>query len=130
MELENIEQRAAFRLPIITGEPVHLLLKVDGVEVEPTVAELSAGGARLVCKKHFESFHTGQILEPAVLVLKDVGLPVVCPVVKWKNWPVIGIEFMNISEKDQEMIFRFLFRIERKMLEPRRATDRHITWVM
>jgi hypothetical protein len=120
------KQRSVFRLSMIADEPVYLLLSMDGIDVDPIVDELGGAGARLVSAKHFDRFYVGQLIGPAVLVLQDEGMPVVYPVVKWKNWPVIGVEFMEISEKDREMILRFLFRVERRMVQqgPRPALRR------
>ena len=126
---ELAKQRSVFRLSMIADEPVYLLLSMDGVNVDPIVDELGGGGARLVCAKHFEMFYEGQLIGPAVLVLQDEGMPVVYPIVKWKSWPVVGVEFMDISEKDREMILRFLFKVERRMVRqgpkgsPRRKRD-------
>jgi len=116
---ENLhaKQRSVFRLSMIADEPVYLLLSMDGIDIDPIVDELGGGGARLVCAKHFDRFYEGQLIGPAVLVLQDEGMPVVYPVVKWKSWPVIGVEFIEISEKDREMILRFLFKVERRMVQ-------------
>jgi c-di-GMP-binding flagellar brake protein YcgR len=113
------KQRGVFRLSMIADEPVYLLLTMDGVNVDPIVDELGGGGARLVSAKHYDMFYEGQLIGPAVLVLPDEGMPVVYPVVKWKNWPVIGVEFMEVTEKDREMILRFLFKVERRMVQSR-----------
>jgi c-di-GMP-binding flagellar brake protein YcgR len=110
------KQRSVFRLSMIADEPVYLLLSMDGINIDPIVDELGGGGARLVCAKHFDMFYEGQMIGPAVLVLQDEGMPVVYPVVKWKSWPVVGVEFMQIPEKDREMILRFLFKVERRMV--------------
>jgi c-di-GMP-binding flagellar brake protein YcgR len=124
-DAEYAKQRSAFRLSMIANEPVYLLLSMDGVDIDPIVDELGAGGARLLCSKHFDQFYEGQLIGPAVLVLQDIGMPVVYPVVKWKSWPVIGVQFMEIEEKDREMIFRFLFKLERKMTQqPENAAPR------
>ena len=114
---DSAKQRSVFRLSMIADEPVYLLLSMDGVDIDPIVDELGGGGARLVCAKHFDHFYEGQLIGPAVLVLQDVGMPVVYPVVKWKNFPVVGVEFMEVSEKDREMILRFLFKVERRMVQ-------------
>ena len=111
------KQRSVFRLSMIADEPVYLLLSMDGQNVDPIVDELGGGGARLVSAKHYDMFYEGQVIGPAVLVLQDEGMPVVYPVVKWKSWPVIGVEFMQISDKDREMILRFLFKVERRMVQ-------------
>jgi c-di-GMP-binding flagellar brake protein YcgR len=116
-QAQYAKQRSVFRLSMIADEPVYLLLSIDGIKVDPIVDELGGGGARLMCAKHYERFYEGQLIGPAVLVLQEEGMPVVYPVVKWKSWPVIGVEFMEISEKDRETIFRFLFKIERRMVQ-------------
>jgi hypothetical protein len=48
--------------------------------------------------------------------LNDVGTPAVNPVVKWKKWPAVGIEFSGIGDKERELIFRYVFRLQRKKL--------------
>ena len=113
----NGKKRSVFRLSMIADEPVFLLLSMDGIDIDPIVDELGGGGARLVCAHHFDHFYEGQLIGPAVLVLHDEGMPVVYPVVKWKSWPVVGVEFMEVSEKDREMILRFLFKVERRMVQ-------------
>src|SRR5262245_22511226 len=110
-------ERSLFRLSMIAYEPVYLLLTMDGVKIDPIVDELGGGGARIVCAKDFDRFYEGQIVGPAVLLLRDEGMPVVYPVVKWKKWPVIGLEFLDISEKERKLILRFLFKIERRMIQ-------------
>jgi hypothetical protein len=107
--------RNVFRLSMVADEPVCLLLSMDGLNIDPIVDELGGGGARLISAKHFDRFYEGQIVGPAVLMLQDEGMPVVYPVVKWKDWPVVGVEFMAIGQKEQEMILRFLYKIERRM---------------
>ena len=113
-DIKELKQRSLFRLSMIVHDPVYLLFNVDGIDVDPVVDELGGGGARLVSSKHFEMFHVGQILGPSILVLEDVGMPVVYPLVKWMSWPVVGVEFQNVTEKDRKMIMNFLFMIERK----------------
>src|SRR5438034_6717572 len=113
----NGKARSAFRRLMMADQPVYLLLSMHGTEINPIVDELGGGGARLLSAEHFDRFYTGQLIGPAVLVLQDEGMPVVYPVVKWKSWPVIGVEFMDISEKDRKMILRFLFKIERRMIQ-------------
>ena len=111
------KQRSVFRISMIADEPVYLLLSMEGMDIDPMVDELGGGGARLVSAKHYDYFYVGQLIGPAVLVLQDAGMPVVYPIVKWKNFPVIGVEFMDISEKDRETILKFLFKVERRMVQ-------------
>ena len=124
-DINYAKQRSVFRLSMIADEPVYLLLSMDGVDIDPIVDVLGGGGARLVTSKHFDMFSQGQLIGPAVLVLQDVGMPVVYPVVKWKSWPIIGVEFMEMGEKEREMIMKFLFKVERRMVQqPERTVSR------
>jgi len=108
-EQQDVEsERSHFRLAAFAKEPVYLSFSVDGVDIEPTVEELDRGNASFISTKHFDTFYEGQMIGPAVLSLQDEGMTVVYPVVKSKNWPAIHVEFMNISEKDRDMISRFL----------------------
>ena len=111
------KQRSAFRLPVGAAEPVYLLFSVEGGNIDPIVDELGAGGARFFSANHYHTFYGGQVLGPAVLVLPEVGMPVVYPVVKWMSYPIIGVEFADIDYKDREMIFQFMFRTERKIVQ-------------
>ena len=99
-----------------TSESVYLLLNLDGKDVDPLVDELGANGARFTPPSHFETFQEGQQLGPAVLILPEVGMPVVYPVVRWISYPRIGVEFEGIDEKDRELIFRLMFAKERQMV--------------
>lgn len=96
------------RLATFADEPVYLTFSLDGVELDPVVERLDRGQAGIVCARNFELFYEGQMIGPAVLVLQDEGMAVVYPVVKSKNWPIVTVEFMEISEADRQMIERFL----------------------
>ncbi len=111
------KQRSAFRLPVGAAEPVYLLFSIDGDNIDPIVDELGAGGARFFTTDHYDQFYKDQVLGPAVLVLPDVGMPVVYPVVKWMSYPTIGVAFADIDDKDRELVFRFMFRTERKIVQ-------------
>ena len=115
------KQRAAFRLSMVAAEPVYLLFSLDGSNIDPIVDELAAGGARFVTGNHYDKFYKGQVLGPAVLVLPDVGMPVVYPVVRWMSYPRIGIQFNDIDDKNREMIFRFMFHLERRIVQMQKA---------
>ena len=111
-----IKQRAAFRLPMVASETVYLLFGIDGEQVDPVVDQLSANGARFVTTTHFDKFYHGQMLGPSVLVLPEIGMPLVYPVVRWISYPRIGVEFHEISEKDRQVIFQLMFAMERQMV--------------
>jgi len=107
--------RSDLRLRMIAHNPVYVLTTVDGGRLDLVVDDLGGGGARLkVPRQHLDLFQVGQILGPSLLVLPNIGLPVVHPVVKWKSATAIGIEFMSATEKQKETIFKFLFQVERK----------------
>jgi hypothetical protein len=115
------KQRAAFRLPMLASDPVHLLFSIDGVNVDPLLDELGAGGGRFVAVRAYDKMYKGQVLGPAVLLLPDIGMPVVYPIVRWMSYPRIGVQFEESSEKNKEMIFRFMFYVERKMVQMQKA---------
>src|SRR5437867_3641297 len=100
--------RSQFRLTTFSEEPACLLFNLDGVDLDPVVERVDCGQASFVCASHYELFYEGRILGPAVLALQDQGMVLVYPVVKAKNWPIIDVEFMEISEKDRAMIRGFL----------------------
>ena len=100
---------------MIAHEPLYVVATVDGGRVDLQVDDLSAGGARLkVPKVHLDLFQVGQALSPALLVLTDLGLPIVHPVVKWKSDCAIGVQFLGATEKQKGLIFKFLLGVERK----------------
>ncbi len=111
------EERSTFRLPLGAAEPVYLLFSIDAQNIDPMVDELGAGGARFLTKDHYHLFYKDQVLGPAVLALPDVGEPVVYPVVKWLSYPTIGVEFDDLDDKDRELVFRFIFRTERRRVK-------------
>lgn len=111
------KQREAFRLPMVASAPVYVLFSLDGEHIDPLADELGAGGARFVAANHYSRFYNGQMLGPAVLVLPEIGMPVVYPVVRWLSYPRVGVQFVDIDEKHREMIFRFMFKVERKLVQ-------------
>ncbi len=102
---------------MVASDPVYLLFSIDGINVDPLVDELGAGGARFVTTNSYDKLYKGQMLGPAVLLLPDIGMPVLYPIVRWMSYPRIGVQFVEASEKNKEMIFRFMFHIERKMVQ-------------
>jgi hypothetical protein len=56
------------------------------------------------------------MLDPAVLMLEEIGMIVVYPIVKWKRPPAIGVEFMDMKEPQLQKIMSFLYKVERKRL--------------
>ena len=129
-----IKERREFRQFLAPEERVRILLPIDeyGNEIDLTVDELDAGGARVKAERLFDYFDDGQILGPITLVLentnedsKQVKRLDVTGFVRWKRWPHIGIEFRRASTKDREAIFRFLFRVQRRILRKTRLHWTH-----
>ena len=116
------KERRSLRVSLLSSEPVRLLLDIDDTEIDPVVVELAPDGARLKCVKHFDLFYEGQILGPAILELDESSTPVYAAV-KWKRWPEIGVEFLEMSQGDRERIFRFLFRIQRQNIRSVKNTE-------
>ena len=111
----TFKPRANLRLRMLAHEPVFAVVTVDGGRLDLQVDDLSAGGARLLVRKpHLDLFQVGEMLGPTLLPLTDIGLPVVYPVVIWKSDCAIGVEFRGATERQKEMIFKFLFSVERK----------------
>jgi hypothetical protein len=89
-------------------EKLCLMFGVEGIELAPAVQPVDEGHASFESATHFDKFYEGQMIGPAVLSLKAEGMVVVYPVVKSRNWPMIYVEFMGLSEKDRLVISQFL----------------------
>ncbi len=112
-------ERSSFRLTTMEDEPVYLRVNFGG-EINLQVAELGGGGARVLCYRcqtSFEDFLPGHSLGKAVLVLPEKRLHEVKPVVRWKGWPCVGVQFMELTDKARADIYKFLFDLERKKLK-------------
>jgi c-di-GMP-binding flagellar brake protein YcgR len=114
-------ERRAFRVSVVPRDPVRWAVTIDEAKVNPVVDELSIGGARLMSVKYFDLFYEGQILGPGTLPLDGIGTLSVSGVVKWKNFPQIGIEFVDMTENESEKLFRYLFKISRLAIRYERA---------
>jgi c-di-GMP-binding flagellar brake protein YcgR len=114
-------ERRAFRVSVIPRDPLRWALTIDEAKVNPVVDELSIGGARLMSVKYFDLFYEGQPLGPGTLPLEGIGTISVSGVVKWKNFPQIGIEFVDMTESVRETLFRYLFKISRLAIRYERA---------
>lgn len=116
------KQRREYRQLLVPQDPVRLL--IDGTEAEFKVDELSIGGARLIIARHFDCLEVGEVFGPTTLVLEDADEEQgqeaneinVTFVVKWKRWPHLGIEFRNLSPRNREAIYRFLFKVQRHLI--------------
>ena len=108
------QQRSSLRVTMLEDEPVNLRVNDAGISLP--VVELGGGGARLLCskyKEHFEDWFVGHSLGPSRLMLPENEMHEVNPVIRWIKWPVAGVQFMDLPDKDRREIFRFLFKLER-----------------
>jgi c-di-GMP-binding flagellar brake protein YcgR len=114
------QRRSSLRLKTEKDEPVHLKVTLDGVKMSLLITELGGGGAQVLCRnceRFFDGFEAGRPLGKCVLMLREQGMLEVEPVIRWKKWPVIGVQFNGLSDKDRAQIFRFLFVLERKKIK-------------
>jgi hypothetical protein len=112
-------KRSALRLTMLEDEPISLQVTLHS-EIDLPIAELGGGGARILCykcKEFFDDFYVGQSLGPSVLKLREEGMHDVEPVIRWKKWPCIGVQFIDLSDKGRADIFKLLFKLERKKLK-------------
>lgn len=107
-ELEYGIERSQSYLAAFADDPNFLSFSVDGIDFYPVIDSLDEREAGFVSTKYFDLFYEGQMIGPAVLSLQDVDSVVVYPVVKSKNWPLINVEFLQISSRDRQMIGRAL----------------------
>ena len=107
------------RLKTLEDEPVYLQVDLGGT-INLLVIELGGEGARVLCRNcqgSFDSFHAGYSLCESILMLGKQGMLEVEPVIRWKNWPCIGVQFIALSDNDRAHIFKFLFELERKRIK-------------
>jgi hypothetical protein len=108
-------QRSSLRQTLLEDEPVFIEVDLDG-KIKLPVVDLGGGGARVLCSKcrsFFEDCYIGQFLGKCVLMLGGGIIPEFEAVIRWKNWPCIGVEFVDLPDIRRSDIFRFLFRVER-----------------
>jgi len=118
----TVQERSAFRVSVVPRVPVRFtLLMDDDTRIAPVVDELGIGGARLMSVKHFDRFYEGQLLGPGTLPLEDFGTISIAAVVKWKTFPQIGLEFVDLKHREREKLFRYLFKVSRQAIRSQRA---------
>ena len=112
--IEPIKPRRHLRLRMLTTDPVYIVATVGNLRVDMLAADLGGGGACLDVPQEYRGrFEVGAPLGQALLVLPDVGLPIVTPIVRWDDGAHIGVEFTGVTERQKEMIYKFLFQVER-----------------
>jgi len=89
-------------------KPVYLEINLDGNSVAVLVENLSCDGASLIYPEDSASFEKGTELEECTLSLAGKGDIRVTPIVRWRVWPKLGVQFYNIAEDSRSQIARFL----------------------
>ncbi len=113
------QRRSSMRLKTAKDEAVYLQVDL-GAKINLLVTDLGGEGAQILCRKcqeSFDNFHVGLPLGKSVLMLREHGMLEVEPVIRWKEWPSIGVQFLDLSDKDRALIFKFLFELERKRIK-------------
>jgi|SRR5437660_3248771 len=114
-----MQQRSSLRLKTLIDEPVYLQVNL-GDKISLLITELGGGGARVLCREYqefFDNADVGRSLGKCVLMLREEGTFGVEPVIRWKKWPCIGVQFSGLSDNDRTHLFRFLFELERKKIK-------------
>jgi hypothetical protein len=96
------------RVPTTADRPVFLEVNVDGKHVGVLVENLSCDGASLIHPEESPSIQPGNYLKECTLNLGAAGNIKVTPVVRWRVWPKLGVQFDTIGENSRNQIARFL----------------------
>jgi c-di-GMP-binding flagellar brake protein YcgR len=119
VDSEFTQRRSSMRVRIPQDEPLYLQVNLGTLTNLP-VTDLGGGGAQILCRDcrtSSDKFQVGLSLGKSVLMLGKHGMHEVEPVIQWKRWPSIGVQFMGLSDKNREIIFKFLFELERKTIK-------------
>jgi len=122
----NRRERRAFRMSVIPFSTARFGIKVGDVNLTPLVDELGIGGARLISVKHFDCFYEGQVLEAGTLPLEANVTINLSAVVRWKKFPRIGIQFVEMAEREKDRLFGYLFKASRQSIRIERAKKANI----
>ena len=101
-------RRRSERVPTTADRPVFLEVNIDGNTVRVLVENLSCEGASLIHPEESPSIQPGNYLKECTLNLGAAGNIKVTPVVRWRVWPKLGVQFDKIGETSRNQIARFL----------------------
>jgi hypothetical protein len=107
-EMELGTEPSALQVGAFADASEYLSFNMDGIDFDIALETLTEEEACVASTDCFDLFYEGQMIGPAVLSLKNEDPLIVYPVVKAKNWPLIQVEFLQISEKDRRTIGRSL----------------------
>jgi hypothetical protein len=101
-------RRQGERVPMRADRPVYLEVNLDGESVGVLVENLSCDGASLIYPEESPSIQPGSYLKECTLNLGAAGAIAVTPIVRWRVWPKLGVQFDNMGENSRNRIARFL----------------------
>ena len=91
-----------------SGRPIYIQSVLDGTEVGFRVANLSTGGATLICPETAKTFQKGQRLPESLLILPGLVRIQVEPIVRWRAWPRLGVQFDSVTTENLRQLCQFL----------------------
>jgi hypothetical protein len=107
-ETKRDQRRRGDRVPMRADRPVFIEVNVDGNNVGVLVENLSCDGASLIYPEESPSIQPGSYLKECTLNLGAAGNINVTPIVRWRVWPKLGVQFDKIGESSRNQIARFL----------------------
>jgi c-di-GMP-binding flagellar brake protein YcgR len=107
-ETKRDQRRRGDRVPMRAERPVFIEVNVDGNNVGVLVENLSCDGASLIYPEESPSIQPGSYLKECTLNLGAAGNIKVTPIVRWRVWPKLGVQFDKIGESSRSQIARFL----------------------
>jgi c-di-GMP-binding flagellar brake protein YcgR len=107
-ETKRDQRRRGDRVPMRADRPVFIEVNVDGNNVGVLVENLSCDGASLIYPEESPSIQPGSYLKECTLNLGAAGNIKVTPIVRWRVWPKLGVQFDKIGESSRSRIARFL----------------------
>jgi len=107
-KIKGDRRRSSERVPMRADRPVYLEINLDGNSVAVLVENLSCDGASLIYPEDSPSLQQGSHLTECTLNLAGTGDVKVTPIVRWRVWPKVGVQFDKIGGDSRNQIARFL----------------------
>jgi c-di-GMP-binding flagellar brake protein YcgR len=107
-ETKGDTRRTAERVPMRADKPVYLEINLDGSNVALLVENLSSDGASVIYPEESPLLQPGSSVKECTLSLAGTGNIRVHPIVRWRMWPKLGVQFDEIGEDARNQIARFL----------------------
>jgi c-di-GMP-binding flagellar brake protein YcgR len=109
---DDKERRSGTRTEILVHQPVYLEANLDGAKVSMLLENLSEGGATVIYPADSGALEVGRHIEGCVLNIPEVARLSVSPIIRWRVWPKLGLQFDGISDEDRRQITSFLQKVQ------------------